>query len=256
MFSAKCTSLVLLIAVVIAFLTASFYFSDGKLISGAPPYGEAEDEVPNLNPYSWIKNWKRPNVPAKVGFQVGHWDSKNLPQELEKLRNNTGASGGGKWEWEVNKIIAEHIAEILRNEGVYIDIIPATVPPAYWADAFVAIHADGSENRQASGYKFAPPWRDFTGDATTLTFMLQDEYEKATGLKRDLNITRNMRGYYAFSWWRYKHAVHPMTTSVIVETGFITNLSDQKFLINTPEIPSRAIAGGILSYLRSEGLLD
>lgn len=224
-------------------------------ITGAPPYGASEEEVPESEPYSIIKNWLRPEGPAKVGIQIGHYKNDELPEELERLRGNTGSSGGGKWEWEVNYEIAHLIAEKLENEDVEVDIIPATVPPRYWADVFVAIHADGSEDRNKSGYKFAGPWRDFSGGSNKLVTILEEKYEEATSLAKDENISRNMRGYYAFSWWRNEHAIHPMTTAVIAETGFLTNRNDQKLLINSPEIPATAIAEGILEYLRTKELI-
>jgi hypothetical protein len=224
--------------------------------TGAPPYGESEDEAPDLDPYSYLRNWVRPDGPPKVALQVGHLKSSELPDELERIRGNTGSSGGGKWEWEVNKSIAEKTAVILKEKGIEVEIIPATVPPKYWADIFVAIHADGSTDRSTSGYKFAAPWRDFSGKADDLVSILETKYEDATNLEKDPNITRNMRGYYAFSWWRYEHAIHPMTTAVIAETGFLTNRSDQKLLINTPEIPAQAIADGITEHLENEGLLS
>lgn len=247
------------------FVLAAAVFSSAFVLSefvediattGAPPYGEAEDQIPEMDPYAWLKDWTRPEGPAKVGLQVGHWNSAELPDELEKLRNNTGSSGGGKWEWEVNKTIAEETAKLLRDRGVEVDILPATVPPGYWADVFVAIHADGNTSSQKSGFKIASPWRDFTGDADELVSDLETLYKERTGLEKDPNITRNMRGYYAFSWWRYEHAVHPMTTSVIVETGFLTSPSDRRLLIGNPEVPASAIAEGLLNYLHLQSLLD
>lgn len=217
---------------------------------------ETEEEAPNeLNPFSLYQNWKRPEGPAKVGIQVGHWKINEVPDELENIRTHTGSSGGGKSEWEVNMEIAKEVQKILEVNGVEVELLPATVPPKYWADIFIAIHADGSTDPRTNGYKFASSWRDFTGKADTLLSILDVEYKSQTKLQYDPNITRNMRGYYAFSWWRYEHAVHPMTTPVIAETGFLTNKSDQKLLINNPEIPGKAIGEGILEYLRNEKLL-
>src|SRR5688572_29749836 len=111
-----------------------------------------------INPY---ENWKRPDGPAKVTLQVGHWKNKELPDEFEKLRRTGGGtSGGGKAEWEVNLEIAELTAELLRPEGIIVEILPATVPASYWADVFISIHADGNENSTVSGYKIAAPRRD------------------------------------------------------------------------------------------------
>ena len=225
-------------------------------ISGAPPDGIEENQVPDdLSFYDMLQNWVRPEGPPKVGLQVGHWKNDEVPEELKKLKDNTGASGGGKWEWEVNHEIATLAAEILRKEGVEVDIIPATVPPGYWADVFLAIHADGNEDTSKSGYKFATPWRDFTRRSDTLVALLTKYYEAATKMERDPNITRNMRGYYAFAWWKYEHTIHPMTTAAIAETGFLTSAHDRMFLINSPQIPATAIADAIIEYLETQGLL-
>lgn len=43
-------------------------------------YERIERRFPN------IANWKRPDVPPTVGLQVGHWKTKELPDELERLR--------------------------------------------------------------------------------------------------------------------------------------------------------------------------
>jgi N-acetylmuramoyl-L-alanine amidase len=224
-------------------------------VSGAPPYGIPQEEVPDLNPFSYLKNWQRPDGPAKVGIQVGHWKNNEVPEELKNLRGNTGATGGGKWEWEVNHAIVQEIAKILEAQNVQVDIIPATVPPDYWADVFIAVHADGSEDTSKSGFKFAAPWRDFTGNADELVAIIEAKYADQTEMIKDDNVSRNMRGYYAFAWWRFDHSIHPMTTAIIAETGFLTNRKDQQFLINTPELSAQPIAEGILEYLSQKSLL-
>ncbi|MFZ1721312.1 MAG: N-acetylmuramoyl-L-alanine amidase [Microgenomates group bacterium] len=224
-------------------------------ISGAPPYGEPESAVPLDQSYSWQDKWIRPEVPATVGLQVGHWKNNELPEELSKLIGNTGAQGGGKTESEVNLVIVELIAEILRKEGVQVDIIPATVPKDYWADVFVAIHADGSADLSTNGFKIASPWRDLSGDSKSLVEDMVQRYQASTNLAIDPNISRNMRGYYAFSWWRYDHAIHPMTTALIVETGFLTSSHDRKIIVEKPLLSAIPIAEAILEYLRNEAIL-
>lgn len=145
---------------------------------------------------------------------------------------------------------------MLRAEGIEVDILPATVPPRYWADAFVAIHADGNPDPRVSGYKVAPPWRDWSNSADELSAAVDASYSATTGLAFDPNITRNMRGYYAFSFWRFEHAVHPLTTSIIVETGFLTSPADRRLIVNQPEVAAQGIAGGVLEYLRGQGLIQ
>jgi hypothetical protein len=226
-----------------------------NITSGAPPYQVADDPPgPDIESFLW-RDWKRPEGPAKVALQVGHWKSGEVPDELHRLRGNTGASGGGKSEWEVNMSIVSATAEILKDKGIVVEILPATVPPEYWADVFVSVHADGNLDLGKSGFKAASPRRDMTGKSGSLLNFVEDEYSKATGLPEDPNVTRNMRGYYAFGWWRYEHAVHPMTTSIILETGFLTSPSDRKVIVDQAEIAAFGLAEGIIKYLTSEKLI-
>lgn len=244
------------LSAVFLFLLIFFSWMYVKRKSVSPlRYSEPESAVMDVDPYAWLRDWKRPEGPPKVGLQVGHWKNEELPDELSRLIGNTGTSGGGYTEVEVNLEIALIVAKHLEAEGIHVDILPATVPVDYWADVFVAIHADGSTDRSASGFKVAAPRRDFTGKTQSLVTFLELAYEPATLLKKDPNITRNMRGYYAFSWWRYDHAVHPMTTAAIVETGFLTNAADRRIIADKPEVPAKAIAEGILNYLTEHQLL-
>lgn len=231
------------------------FFTQPLKVTGAPPNGIPENEVPDVDPMAWIKDWKRPNQPPTVGLQVGHWKNSELPEELSSLIGNTGATGGGKTEVEINLLIAQTTADILEAQGISVDILSATIPPDYWADAFVAIHADGSTSPAASGFKIAGPWRELTGKSDQLVALLESEYQAATNLPIDPNITRNMRGYYAFSWWKYDHSIHPMTTAVIVETGFITSPIDRKIIVNQPHISAEALASGILLFLKAQGII-
>jgi hypothetical protein len=244
-----------IILVIFTGLLGLVHMSRENVNTGAPPNGIAENEVPNLDPLAYLANWKRPEGPAKVGIQVGHWKNKEVPEELENLKANSGTQGGGSTEVEVNFAIAEQVATALEEKGIEVDILPTTIPPEYFADVFIAIHADGSTDRLKSGYKFAAPWRDMSGRADDLVAILEEEYETKTGLEKDPNITRNMRGYYAFSWWRYEHAIHPMTTAVIAETGFLTNKSDQDLLIRNSDVASDAIANALVTYLENQKLL-
>jgi len=249
------TIISLVFTIFIIFVFKNFIINSQQ-VSGAPPYGASEDSTPNINFLSWLAHWERPEGPTKVALQVGHWNNEELPEELKKLRGNSGSSGGGKSEWEVNLVIAQEVASILKEEGIEVEILPATIPPLYWADVFISIHADGSIDTSKRGFKIASPWRDYTGKASNLVRILETSYGETIGWEKDPNISRNMRGYYAFSWWRYEHALHPMTTAAIIETGFLTNASDRRILIESPEIASRAIATGLLTFLEREGLLE
>lgn len=247
----KKTALLLLVLALAIFgsINTLLLYKKSKLY-GAPPY---QDEGVYLN-YSGYSdkyaNWERPDGPIKIGLQVGHWKTDEMPKEQEKIKlGGGGTTGRGLAEWEVALKIAERTAETLRELGYKVDILPATVPEDYWADAFVSLHADGNLNPAVAGYKVAASQRDRTGDATKLSEFISEEYEDITGFSEDPNITRNMTRYYAFNSRRYKHAVHPMTPGVVVEMGFMTNYRESSILINQPNIPTEGIAQGIIKFI-------
>lgn len=186
----------------------------------------------------------------KVGLQVGHWQNDQVPDELEFLKKNTGARSRDLTETELAMMVAEKTKEILESQGIEVDVLPATVPKRYKADAFISIHADGSKNSSANGFKIAPPTRDSSGKARLLSDKLTDHYLKSTGMRIDANnITTNMTRYYAFSHHKYDHAIHPSTPGALVELGFMTNESDLDLLKKNPEIPAIGIANGVLEFL-------
>lgn len=244
-----------LIFLIFGFLLMSIIGLVKKYNTGAPPYLPDNEGWEQFDKLSWLKDWKRPDSPAKVGLQIGHLNSNELPEELERLRGNTGSSGGGKTEVEVNKKIAQATKEILEKEGIIVEILPATVPPQFWADVFVAIHADGNLDRSVNGFKVASPRHDYSGNSYNLAELIQGSYKASTNLNLDPNISRNMSSYYAFSWRRFEHAVHPMTASAILETGFLSNAGDRKVIVNKPHLSAQGLSDGIIKYLKSKDLL-
>ncbi len=223
----------------------------GEQKFGAPPYFADAPERYHTQEDEYA-NWVRPTGPLKVGLQVGHWKTQEMPDELARIRDSGGGTSNGVVaEWEVALKIATLTKARLEKEGVHVDLLPATVPPEYWADAFVSIHADGSLNPTTSGYKVAAPRRDMSGMSDELADILEETYGEVTNLPLDPNITRNMTGYYAFSARRFRHAIHPMTAAAIVETGFLTNPIEAQMLIHNPELPARALTEGLMRYLRT-----
>jgi N-acetylmuramoyl-L-alanine amidase len=178
-----------------------------------------------------------------VGLQVGHWKANELPEELKRLRTSSGAFAGGYREADVNLDIAKRVAKLLESRGLIVDVLPATIPPGYDADAFVTIHADGSSSSKSRGFKLATPWRTSRAGQHLLDVMTA-EYAAATGLPRDYAITSNMRGYYAFSYRRHEHAIARTTPAVIVEMGFLTNAADRAVMIGRADDVAVGIANG------------
>jgi N-acetylmuramoyl-L-alanine amidase len=185
----------------------------------------------------------------RVGLQVGHLDSAALPDELARFRTSTGARWGGTTEADLNYDIVMRVKPILEANGVIVDVLPATVPPAYSADAFLAIHADGAPGAAARGWKLATPWRASEASQSLLE-AVAIAYGPATGLPQDSGgVTVNMRGYYAFSYRRHAHAIARTTPAIIVEMGFMTNAADREVLFGQPDRVARGIAEGVLAYL-------
>lgn len=205
-------------------------------------------------PASAFPSWRHTPV---VGLQVGHWYAQQLPDEQADLRDNPGADWAGWREVDVNYVVSEAAAEALRAVGVQADVLPATVPSGYRADAFVAVHADQDLTGQdARGYKVAPSALTKNQAASAaLAADVAGEYADQTGLPPDLRpdaITPNMRLYYAFNWRYYQHAVAATTPAAIIELGFISDEADREVLFGQPYLAGQALAAGIMQFLTTQ----
>ncbi len=206
--------------------------------------------TPTIDPAVTPTPTPRPDgTPPRVALQVGHLRSNELPDEQAHLRRSTGARWGTVTEAQLNLDIVNRIKPLLEARGVIVDIIPATVPPGYDADAFLAIHADGSTRSGPRGWKLATPWRTSAASKLLLE-RVATSYGSITGMPEDVGgVTVNMRGYYAFNWRRHTHAIAATTPAIIVEMGFMTNAADRAVMFNDPDRIARAIAEGVLDYL-------
>jgi N-acetylmuramoyl-L-alanine amidase len=201
-------------------------------------------------------NYGQNNTP-RIGIQIGHYQIDQLPDDLASLRGQTGGSGGGVQEVDVNQDIARRVATLLLAKGAIVDILPATVPDGYTADAFVAIHADAVSQGNPRGYKLARS--RFSAIPQTddmLLTSIYNAYGAATGMPTDSSITRNMTGYYAFNSRNRLHAVSKITPAVIIETGFLTNAADRAELVNKPDDVAEGIATGIWNFITGRPALD
>jgi hypothetical protein len=185
----------------------------------------------------------------KIGLQIGHWKNHELPDELSVLRRNDGAHAAGKQEEEINMEIVNQTAEILKQDNIEVEILPATVPPGYKADAFITVHADGNPNPEKSGYKMSTSIGDRSGKGDTLVKLLEEEYAKSTNLPYDPYITDNMLEYYSFAYWRFEHSIDPATPSAIVETGYLTSPHDRTIIVDNPHKSADGIANAIKRFL-------
>jgi len=192
-------------------------------------------------------SWTPPDGPVRIALQAGHWRANEAPRELSGLKGN-GTAFRGTAEWETNLDIARRAATQLRRLGYEVDVLPAVIPPGYRAHLFIAIHADGSNDPNASGFRVAAPRRDPTGRASEIVRLLEQSYGEATGIKHLSTVTRRMQNYYAFNYRRYEHSLDPRTISAILETGFLTSSKDRRIIMNDPERAARGIVQAIAAF--------
>ncbi len=183
----------------------------------------------------------------RIALQAGHWRANEAPSELSGLRDN-GTAWQGTAEWESNLEIAQRAGVMLEELGYEVDVLPAVVPPGYRAHLFIAIHADGSNDPAASGFRVASPRSDATGRASQVVDLLERSYGDATGLRLLPTVTRRMQSYYAFNFRRYEHALHPMTIGVIIETGFLTSAGDRRVILGDPDRAARGIVDAVRAF--------
>jgi N-acetylmuramoyl-L-alanine amidase len=188
--------------------------------------------------------------PRRVAIQAGHWKVEEAPDEFPNLRFQFGGSVAGVDEVAVTLDIADRVAVILRAKGILVDVLPATIPPSYVADAFVSLHADDDGFGSATGFKVAHGfYRGQYDDA--LVDSLTSEYGAATGLPININITDDMTDYYAFAWFRYEHALAPHTPAAIIEMAYLSNTDDRAMLTDEPGVIAQGVANGVLRFLEA-----
>lgn len=187
----------------------------------------------------------------RVGIQAGHWKNLELPAELNKLVDqSTGTSAAGYDEWQVCLTIAEKVQTILEKDGIAVDILPATIPEGYKADAFVSLHTDGNDDTTVSGFKVAPSYYDTSNTAGDLSDDLAKAFSDATKMETDPNVTSNMTQYYAFNSIKFHHAIDRDTPGALLEVGFLTNAHDRSLIVNKSDLMAEAIAKGITTFLK------
>lgn len=191
-------------------------------------------------------------APMRVGLQVGHLDAAKLPSELGGVSWNFGASAGGVNEVDISKSVVEKVAKRLQDKDIVVDVLPATVPPGYLANAFISFHADGNEDASVSGFKVGASAWDRDGKAERLADILTERYGLATGLKEHPMITEDMTHYYAFNYNRFTHAVSPSTPATLLELGFITNAGDRQLIVRRSDAIATAVADAVLTFLDGE----
>jgi N-acetylmuramoyl-L-alanine amidase len=187
----------------------------------------------------------------RVGLQAGHWKVNELPAELAWGRSQTGTSGGGTTEWQVALNVASLAANLLRQRGYDIDVLPATVPEQYKPDAFISLHTDGNKSSQPNGYKASRSYYTTNIPAgDRLVSAIYAEYGKSTRLAVATNITDDMRYYFAFNYGTYKHAVAKDVPAAILEMGYLTSPTDQQILVKNQNLAAEGVANAISAFFK------
>lgn len=221
--------------------TAPDAVASRPVAAAPPPVGPAPDMIRVPRPVV-------PPGPRRVGIQAGHWKMAEVPDEMARLAGQTGTSAAGFVEWQVNLDIAGRVAARLQAQRIAVDILPATVPEGYLADAFISLHADGDRSGQDRGYKAAHGSRRGPYEPRLVSAIIE-EYGRTTGLPWLPGVSRNMTGYYAFAWGRLRSTVAPHVPAAILEMGFLTNAEDRAMLVGQPDRVADGIARGIMRFL-------
>jgi N-acetylmuramoyl-L-alanine amidase len=220
--------------------------------SAAAPPGGVIVQTPGPNATGTLRIPIPKNVPTgprRVAIQAGHWKSDEAPDELRRLIPQTGAEWEGFTEVEINLDIAQRVAVLLNSKGIAVDVLPVSIPVGYVADAFVALHADSDGVGVNSGFKMAHGARRGPYEDALLND-IKDSFGAATGLDYDpTHITNAMRGYFAFNWSRFQHAVAAHTPAVILEMGYVSSDDDRALLLDRADVVASSIADGVMKFL-------
>lgn len=193
--------------------------------------------------------------PVRIGLQVGHFGAADQPDELATLRTSTGGHWDGVDEVNVNLAVVEALAERLTVLGFEVDVLNATIPVAYRADALISVHADANPDTRRRGYKSAHTRPARNALEPLLKLAIDRSVFLATELPDDdRNVSGNMLQYYAFNHRRFSHSAAARTPALLVELGYLSNEQDMK-LLRDPALFADAIARGLVAFLDEIGRL-
>ncbi|HET8984805.1 MAG TPA: N-acetylmuramoyl-L-alanine amidase [Trueperaceae bacterium] len=193
--------------------------------------------------------------PVRIGLQVGHLGAADQPDELATLRTSTGGHWDGVDEVTINLAVVEALAERLTVLGFEVDVLNATIPVAYRADALISVHADANPDTQRRGYKSAHTRPARNALEPLLKLAIDRSVFLATELPDDdRNVSGNMLQYYAFNHRRFTHSAAARTPALLVELGYLSNEQDMK-LLRDPSLFADAIARGLVAFLDEIGRL-
>lgn len=137
---------------------------------------------------------------ADVVLQAGH-QGKRRNRGSSGTTASHGAAGIAKPEHEMTPIVADAAADILRANGVDVLRVPGVFPRRVSVRLGLALHFDGSGTPCASGASVGyPPGRPRGSNKPTAD-LWKEIYGEIWpfGWMKD-NFTKNLSGYYGYSW--------------------------------------------------------
>ncbi len=204
-------------------------------------------------------------VLVALWFYQGGWDrmqrsrllARILPEQVIAgpqvaiISGHRGFDSGavcddGAMEALVNEEIANRVADLLKKEGVSVEVLDEYDPrlEGLKVQALVSIHADSCIDQ--SGFKVASAEQTVISQQDALLVScLKERYAQATGLSfRASAITKDMTQYHAFQ------RVADDTPGAIIETGYLGG--DRALLVEDPDRAAQGIAAGILCFLDAQ----
>jgi hypothetical protein len=180
----------------------------------------------------------------RVALQAGHWRAREAPFPLSI---STGGSVRDMDEWRINLDVAQRAATVLRAAGIQVDVLPSWFPDDYAADAFLALHVNGSPNPGQRGF-FADRAADsaIPAEEDRLVALINDAYGQATPIPYAYRPTPSSRRYYGF------YRVTGRTPAALIELGFLTNEADRAFLTQSPQRAAEALAAALERFLADD----
>lgn len=137
---------------------------------------------------------------ADVVLQAGHEGQVRNSGAIGTAASH-GASGTTKPEHLMTPIVADAAAEILTAHGVEVLRVPALFPSKLTAKLGLALHFDGSGTKCASGASVGYPPGEPRGSNKPTADLWKQIYGEIWPFKwmKD-NFTKNLSGYYGYSW--------------------------------------------------------
>ncbi len=215
--------------------------------SGTGIYYQGTGPVVVIDPGHQLKgnSDKEPNAPGSDVMKT-------------KVMSGTYGRFTGLTEYELNLRVALALRDELIKRGYTVVMIRETnevdisnaersqIANDYEADAFIRIHANGSDNASVNGCETicqsrSNPYNgDLYDESRRLSQCVLDAFCKSTGIKkRSVVESDTMTG---INWCR--------TPVTIIEMGFMTNQTDDEFMASQsfPAIAAKGIADGIDAF--------